>query len=337
MKAMDALLTTDHLAVGFPKNELFRDLNLSLHAGKLVCFMGPNGIGKSSLIRTLAGLQSGLEGKVFIMEDDQRPITHKLATVLTGKIPLPPMRVVEFVRFGRYPYLDWALKLTSHDAQLVSNAMELLAIKDLSENNVQELSDGQFQMVMIARALCQETPIILLDEPTAHLDLNNRLEIMKHLKKFAREMKKAILVSTHELDLALQISDEVWLASREKTILRGTPEDLVLKGAFDEIFQFKGFDLRTGRIAHPVTRRLGIQLIGAGHDYLWTKNALERCGFEVQTSGENTKQNRFVAVSIIYEGSEPRWFLKTAKQQFQFLTIADLTEGLISNDCETHE
>ena len=142
-----------------------------------------------------------------------------------------------------------------------------------------ELSDGQVQMVMIARAVVQDTPIILLDEPTAHLDLNNRLEIMGLLRALAHKSNKAILVSTHELDLAIQTADIIWLAGGEKNIISGIPEDLILNGTFDSIFQFKGFDLKTGKVFHEPHRGLTIKLTGEGHEYLWTKNALERNGF----------------------------------------------------------
>ncbi|MBA4057393.1 MAG: ABC transporter ATP-binding protein, partial [Marivirga sp.] len=137
------------------------------------------------------------------------------------------------------------------------------------------------QMVMIARAIAQDTPVILLDEPTAHLDLNNRVEIMKLLKNLARKTNKAILVATHELDLALQMSDVIWLTGKEKNILSGIPEDLVLNGTFDDVFQFKGFDLKTGKVQHEPHLGKTVQLIGEGYAYLWTKNALERKGFEV--------------------------------------------------------
>jgi iron complex transport system ATP-binding protein len=151
----------------------------------------------------------------------------------------------------------------------------------LRNKKIHELSDGQLQMVMIARAVVQDTPAILLDEPTAHLDLNNRLEIMNLLRRLAHQSKKAILVSTHELDLALQTADIIWLAGLEKNIISGIPEDLVLNGSFDSIFQFKGFDLKTGKVEHDPHRKLVIALDGSGHEYLWTKNALQRNGFIV--------------------------------------------------------
>ena len=134
---------------------------------------------------------------------------------------------------------------------------------------------------MIARALAQETAIILLDEPTAHLDLNNRVEVMRLLRLLAHDTNRAILVATHELDLALQTTDLIWLAGKNKNIITGIPEDLVLNGTFDSIFEFKGFDLKTGKVQHEAHRGRTVQLIGDGHQLLWTKNALERSGYEI--------------------------------------------------------
>jgi iron complex transport system ATP-binding protein len=334
-------LSASSLMVGFhqpQKKILFENLELELCAGQVVCFMGPNGIGKSTLIRTLASLQAPLSGEVKLLESTEgKSITKLLSVVLTTKSPLPPMTVYEMVSFGRYPYLRWNISLTDEDHAIVKRSLESIGIEKLADMNVLELSDGQLQMVMIARALCQDTSIILLDEPTAHLDLNNRLEIMKHLKRIACEMNKAILVSTHELDLALQIADHVWLATRDKSILRGAPEDLVLDGSFDEIFQFKGFDLRTGKVVHEVSEPMSIDLTGEGHGLLWTKNALERSGFQVKVVDRNSKPESAFHVVIEAEETKPRWILKTINQQFVSLTIAKLIERLQSNDCKIPE
>jgi iron complex transport system ATP-binding protein len=335
-------LSTEQLSVGFLKprnNILFENLDLELYRGRLVCFMGPNGIGKSTLIRTLASLQKPLSGNVKIPESPEKVSTNaeQVAVVLTTKSPLPAMNVYEMVSFGRYPYLGWNISLTQADHRIIKSSLRSIGIEHLADSTITELSDGQLQMVMIARAVCQETPIILLDEPTAHLDLNNRLEIMKHLKRFSREMNKAILISTHELDLALQIADEVWLATRDKRILRGTPEDLVLNGSFDEIFQFKGFDLRTGKVAHQVSQAETIEVMGEGHTALWTINALERSGFQVKIFDAEAKQHPEVKVMIEAEESGPRWILLKDNQQFVALTIADLVERLQSNDCKIPE
>jgi iron complex transport system ATP-binding protein len=278
------VLETKNLNIGYPESNqtLFESLNLSLKLGELVCFMGPNGVGKSTLIRTLARLQKPISGEINITGADQETsLSQHVSVVLTDRLSSMSMTVYELITFGRYPYLDWSVKLSEHDKKVIDNAIDHLRLHSLINKKIYELSDGQFQMTMIARALAQDTPIILLDEPTAHLDLNNRVEIMKLLRDLTRSTNKAILVSTHDLDLALQTSDSIWLTSREKNIVVGIPEDLVLNGKFDEVFQFKGFDLKTGKVKHQATRKLTFTLNGEGFEYLWTKNALERNGYLV--------------------------------------------------------
>jgi iron complex transport system ATP-binding protein len=271
---MAAIFETKGLTVGYGTLRLFEDLDLQLNSSELVCFMGPNGSGKSTLIRTLAGLQRPLAGVV-------PPKDEKLvAIVLTDRIQSHHMTVRELVAYGRYPYLGWDLSPTRDDRDKIESAIALVRIEALLDKKLNELSDGQMQMAMIARALAQDTPVLLLDEPTAHLDLNNRLEIMNLLRRLAREKKKSILLATHELDLALQTADSVWLASGKK-LKRGMPEDLVLDGSFDDVFQFKGYDLKTGKVQHEAWRNQQIKLIGEGPVFLWTKNALERNGFSV--------------------------------------------------------
>ncbi len=242
--------------------------------------MGPNGAGKSTLIRTLARLQKPLSGT--LSESNEKSI----ALVLTDRLTSISMSVYELITFGRYPYLDWDIALTREDMQIVDEAIREVRIQHLANAKINELSDGQLQMAMIARALAQRTPILLLDEPTAHLDLNNRLEIMNFLRKLARTHRKAILVATHELDLALQTADLIWLTTPDKKIKVGIPEDLVLDGSLDDVFQFKGFDLKTGKLNHEPHRGVAVTLVGSGPELLWTKNALERNGFEISENGK---------------------------------------------------
>ena len=279
-----SLLTTKNLSVGYGSHILLSDLNLELQCGELVCFMGPNGIGKSSLIKTLMGLLEPLSGEIHFQDDGT--LESKVSVVLTDRIYHPQLKVNELIALGRYPYLDWRLKLLAKDEEKIEEAVNLTRIQHLYDKRIAELSDGQMQMVMIARALAQDTNILLLDEPTAHLDLNNRVEIMNLLKWLTRETNRAILMATHELDLALQTADKVWIATSNKTIKTGMPEDLVLDGSFDEVFQFKGYDLKTGKIQHQAFRKLEVAVMGDGYPLLWTRNALERNGYTLSESAE---------------------------------------------------
>ncbi len=279
----EVVLAFDQLTIGYPHSKspkiLFEHISPVLKAGELVCFMGPNGIGKSTLLKTMAGLMPALSKQQPVLDP------QKIAIVLTDRVHAMHLTVRSLIAYGRYPYVNWKADLSSKDNEAIDHALTLMHLEALADKEINNLSDGQLQMVMIARALVQDTPVILLDEPTAHLDLNNRLEVTNILRKLAREKNKAILVSTHELDLALQTADILWLAD-DKKLLTGIPEDLVLDGSLDRIFQFKGFDLKTGKVFHEVYRKQKIKLLGEGHIYLWTKNALERCGYEVGLEGD---------------------------------------------------
>ncbi len=272
------MISTQQLCVGFrtgsTAHTLFEGLDLHLPAGELVCFMGSNGVGKSTLLKTLAGLLPPLAGKIIGLDKN-------VALVLTDKITATNMTVYELVSFGQYPYLDWRVDFSASQQEIIEAAIRQVRLESLQHRKINELSDGQLQLVMIAKALAQQTPVILLDEPTAHLDLNNRVEVMNLLRSLSRKMNKSILVATHELDLALQTADRVWLATGDKKIKTGIPEDLVLDGTFDEVFQFKGFDLKTGKVEHEAHRNIKVQLAGTGYPFLWTKNALERSGYDV--------------------------------------------------------
>lgn len=322
---MKPALTTSALRIGYRKNNLenalFENLNLELNAGQLVCFMGPNGIGKSSLIRTLAGLQDSLSGDIRVLGHEKKA-AETISVVLTDKISSGNLTVYDLVAFGRYPYLGWNVNFSYEDEELIHRAINHVHIETLSATPLHELSDGQMQMAMIARALAQNTPIILLDEPTAHLDLNNRVDIMKLLRRLAKETNKAILVATHELDLALQTADWIWLTTRDKNILTGMPEDLVLDGSFDSIFQFKGFDLKTGKVQHVPDKGITVSISGDGYEYLWTKNALERNGFQVDL--EKTSRH----ITLLKNKGSIQWLLSIDGRELQLNSLRELIKNI---------
>ncbi|MEL7004686.1 MAG: ABC transporter ATP-binding protein [Bacteroidota bacterium] len=286
------VLSTHNLEVGYTQGDrtttVLSNVDLSLKSGELVCFMGPNGVGKSTLIRTLTAVQPTLKGQVTLLGNDltrlsMTDIALKVSMVLTDNTNAGNLTAEEIVALGRYPYLSWNLSFKADDYNKIDEAIKRTNIGKFRHKRIYELSDGQVQKVMIARALCQDTPIMILDEPTAHLDLNNRVEIINLLKDLTRSTNKAVLMATHELDLALQSADRLWLAGYERPIQEGFPEDLVLSGKIDDVFELKGFDLKTG---HLYKKSLGmkIRLIGEGYHYLWTKNALERNGYEIDDS-----------------------------------------------------
>lgn len=301
-------------------NVLFSDLDVSLYPGELVCFMGPNGSGKSTLIRTLAGLQKPLGGNIErSAETTETPLPLSVSVVLTDRVTAANLSVRELITYGRYPHLSWSLQLKEQDTLIIEKTIANLKLEGIVDKKIYEISDGQMQMAMIARALVQDTQVMLLDEPTAHLDLNNRIEIMTLLRKVAHESGKAILVATHELDLALQTTDQIWLSGHQQEIIIGVPEDLVLNGAFDNIFRFKGFDLKTGKMQHKPFRNIVVTLLGEGPVYLWTRNALERNGYLV------TPEPSTVAVTA---HNQNNWTVKAEDTELQAGTISELLNAL---------
>lgn len=328
----DGILQAKFLRIGYRSGDeekiLFKDLDVTLNRGQFVSLMGPNGSGKSTLIRTLAHLQPALHGDIRVDGHTNTDPT-KIAIVLTDKPSALNMTVEELITYGRYPYLNWNLNLSLKDRNAIDEALDKIHLRDLKTKRLFELSDGQLQMTMIARALAQNTPILLLDEPTAHLDLNNRLEIMNLLKELSRTENKAILVSTHELDLALQTADLIWLAGKNQTLSEGFPEDLVLQGVFDDIFRFKGFDLKTGKVEHRLWRETPIRVTGDGPAFLWTKNALERNGFEV-------RDDAGTRVTLERKAGTLHWILHWQENSLQANTLASLIKLIESNVCSQH-
>ncbi|MEO1646612.1 MAG: ABC transporter ATP-binding protein, partial [Chloroflexota bacterium] len=251
------VLQTHNLAIGYnvprkPRVTVASKLNLTLQAGELVCLLGPNGAGKSTLMRTIAGMQKALAGDVVLAgqslaQIQPRRLAQLLSVVLTDRPNVGLLNGYALVALGRHPYTDWTGRLSRYDEAVVRWAVDAVNARELAERPILELSDGQRQKLMIARALAQESQLIILDEPTAFLDLPRRAEIMQLLRHLAAETGRAILLSTHDLDLALRSADTLWLMTHG-TIHVGTPEDLVLDGTFEAAFRGEGvhFDRATG-------------------------------------------------------------------------------------------
>ena len=243
-KQENILVTLSNLAVGYngkhQNNAVLEGINLTISPGELICLLGPNGCGKSTLIRTIAGMQPALSGEIYIQGNAISSLTiqnlaQTVSVVLTDTIDVPNMSVFDIVALGRYPHTGWFGKLNDKDFEIINDCISKVGLLHLKKREFLQLSDGEKQRAMIAKALVQDTSFILLDEPTAHLDLSSRIEIMKLLKGLAHTTEKSFLLSTHELELALQISDRIWLATG-KHILSGTASELIQKNAFATSF-----------------------------------------------------------------------------------------------------
>ena len=207
-------ITTNRLTVGYRGHRVVEDISLSLPCGRLVCLLGPNGAGKSTLLRTLCGFQPPIEGTVTISGSDittmsAAGVARLVSVVLTDRPLTPSLTAAEMVGMGRAPYTGFWGRLSDDDRRLVSEAMQTVGIAPLATRRMGQLSDGELQKVMIAKALAQHTPVIVLDEPTAFLDYPSKVAVMKTLARLAHDEGKTILMSTHDLELAAQLGDEL--------------------------------------------------------------------------------------------------------------------------------
>jgi iron complex transport system ATP-binding protein len=257
MDINNPILTTSNLSVGYSSKKEIKTIathiNLNLKKGELIALIGANGIGKSTLLRTLIGIQPPLSGNVIlngknINEYDSISFAQNLSIVLTEKLPPSNLTVFEIIALGRQPYTNWLGNLSDNDISKINEAMELTQITSLAEKKHYEISDGQLQNVLVARALAQDTPLIILDEPTTHLDLLHKVSLFKLLKKLAKETKKCILFSTHDIDMAIQISDEMIIMTDEN-VVQDQPCNFISKGNFETLFKNEhiAFDREKGK------------------------------------------------------------------------------------------
>lgn len=207
-------ITTNRLTVGYRGHRVVEDISLSLPCGRLVCLLGPNGAGKSTLLRTLCGFQPPIAGTVTISGSDittmsAAEVARLVSVVLTDRPLTPSLTAAEMVGMGRAPYTGFRGRLSDDDRRLISEAMQTVGVDSLATRRMGRLSDGERQKVMIAKALAQHTPVIVLDEPTAFLDYPSKVAVMKTLARLAHNEGKTILMSTHDLELAAQLGDEL--------------------------------------------------------------------------------------------------------------------------------
>jgi iron complex transport system ATP-binding protein len=247
-----------NLSIGYKrkKNEYLVAGNLSaaLHSGELTCLIGANGVGKSTLMRTLAAFQPALAGEIRIKEKNiatysSNELSKIISVVLTERVDVHHLSVYELVGMGRSPYTGFWGTLKTEDDAIVREALRQAGISHLSDRPIETLSDGERQKTMIAKALAQQTPVIFLDEPTAFLDFPSRIEILQTLHRLSRTTQKTIFLSTHDLEIALQIADTLWLMDQTHGLTVGSPEQLAQSGCMENLFPNKNvvFDSNTRR------------------------------------------------------------------------------------------
>lgn len=329
MDAGKDILNTVNLSIGYAartagEKVLMPPLDLSVRPGEMVALIGPNGIGKSTLLRTIAGLHPAVKGDVLIFR--KKPshymspeLAKKISFVFTGLATVYNMSVYELVSLGRFPHTNWLGRLTEADRTIVERSIDSVGLSAHSESNVGELSDGEKQRAMIARALAQDTQLILLDEPTAFLDLPNRYELVYLLRRLASENDKSVIFSSHDIHIAIREADKVWLASGEG-ITQGAPEDLAVSGVFDKLFT--GSELTfirdEGVFTYPVRTRMTIKLEGSGLLLYWTERALNRLGIKAGTNAVSP------SLTVISDRGVNKWIYQSSVARKQFGDIYSL-------------
>lgn len=254
---MNVRLEAQALSIGYSLKSgvktVASDINLSLKSGSLIGLVGGNGVGKSTLIRTLTGIQKPLSGKLVLQgidinRYDSLALAKEISVVLTEKLPPSNLTVYELIALGRQPYTNWLGKLSAEDVEKIQEAITLTGVEDLVDKKHYEISDGQLQRVLIARAIAQDTPVIVLDEPTTHLDLLHKVSLFKLLKKLSVQTGKCIFFSTHDIDMAIQLADEMIVMTAEQ-VVQDQPCNLITQGVFEQLFKDESirFDADRGR------------------------------------------------------------------------------------------
>lgn len=321
----------DDLSIGYSikkhhTKEVASHIQATIRSGELTCLLGENGVGKSTLLRTLSAFQPKLGGHIWLLGREvesytDRQLSRIISVVLTERCEIRNMTVRDLVGMGRSPYTGFWGRLSQNDWEVVDRSIRLVGIEVLASRMVHTLSDGERQKVMIAKALAQETPIIFLDEPTAFLDYPSKVEIMQLLYRLIQTTEKTIFLSTHDLDLALEIADKIWLMERKQGITAGTPEDLALSGRLKSFFSGRGvvFDDDSGlyRIQMQYKYRIGIR--GEGVRYLMLRKALQRCGIRVDNPAS-------AVAPFIEVGSDS--FILHAEESVCYETIETLLQAV---------
>ena len=328
-------LTAAKLSIGYSHRGqetcVAEALDLALNAGEFICLLGPNGAGKSTLIRTLAGMQAPLSGSLKLQNQTFHSISPRerarmISVVLTDALPVGMMDAYSLVALGRHPYSGWLGGLNQYDKERIKWAFKAVGAEGLEARQISELSDGERQKISIARALAQEAQVMLLDEPTAFLDLPRRVELMTILRNLAHREQMGLLLSTHDLDLALRFADRLWMITTDGQLIQGYPEELAMSGEFAAIFANENLDWDAERgsfRAHP-NPCLKAHIQGDSIHALWTRRALERLGFGIAKPDENSA----LSIQVVELDDHTEWAVARNGNQAKHTSISQLIDWI---------
>jgi iron complex transport system ATP-binding protein len=335
MEVKREILSIESLLIGYSTGKsriiLSEPFSARAYTGELIAIIGQNGIGKSTLLRTITGLQDAIGGTIII---NGEPISSYsridfakcLGYVSTEPVRVTNMTVYDLVALGRFPHTGWLGKMSPEDNDMILDAIEKVGMVSFVSRYINELSDGERQRVMIARVLAQDTDLLVLDEPTAFLDIKSKYEIVHLLQDLSKIRGKTIIFSTHDLNIALSEADKIWLMLKD-LFREGAPEDLVINGDFDELFKnsLVRFNQSDGSFTFRNEFKGIINVRGEGIAVLWTEKALNRAGYSV--TGKNAEM--VVNVSKTPEGN--RWIVSGPVRKEEFGSVYDLVSWLTGN------
>jgi len=323
------MISLENISIGYQGDQaLLSQVNLNAGEGEMVALVGRNGSGKSTLIKSLLGLIPMLEGRCFLSGEELSRLDHKKRALSVSYVSsqisgMPSLTVRELVSLGRMPHTGWLGKLEKADWDLVDHIICEVGLEAHRDRNLDLLSDGERQRVMIARALVQDTPNVVLDEPAAYLDIPNKYELVRLLSLF-RDRGKTIVYSTHDLETALLCADKFWVITDGK-VHEGSPEDLGLAGLFHKLFDQSDitFDIKSGRFIYTITSRGSVALSGnPGEPLAWTRHLLQRIGFTVGSGDQ--------PISIeVHSGEKLYWKVQGEEGETDIDTLYNLARFLI--------
>lgn len=330
-KILNRKLSFESLRIGYTsgltENQLLPPLNACANNSELIAVIGKNGIGKSTLLRTLTGLQQPLGGEIFIgnrsIKDYSRnELALKIGYISTEIVKVTNMRVYDLVALGRYPHTNWFGKIENTDHEAVMDALRKISMESFSDKFIAELSDGERQKVMIARILAQDTAIMIMDEPTAFLDVAGKYEVFHLMNQLSDYSNKTIIFSTHDLQMAISQSDKIWLIL-DNELIEGAPEDLMMAGAFDHLFNSSAviFNSENGTFSYRSDNRGSIFIEGSGIKRYWTEKAITRAGFTL------AEEKSYPFITIPTEENN-FWSLSSATSRKEFKTVYELVTSL---------